>query len=576
MILGGTHWFFATGIAVLLHLVGIFLLSLTEPERSKRMESANDEIVVSLGRSARPTSRPVEAGELESDPAPPDAAEAEPEAVTGAGAALTIEGELDPPQTATSPVLPDAEIPEAAESEPARRVPAAAATPAQLAEAGAVEPQPVRISDAVQGPAVAGETAPVREAGEAAVAAGATESPAAAVAVQADEPPVRPANEVSVADAAAAPAAPREIATEVAEADEAAPAMAMRDAGLAPAAASEPVAEASEAAAASPPGTVTPGAVQDAGVAPGEAASSPAVAASAAEATAAPGAAAPVAVQYVDPAPGRAASGAAVVVREAGATGSPDDTAAPVATQEIGAAPGEVVSGPVVTVSEVGAASPPGGGAAPVASQEIDAAPSPGGEARPERVRPIQDVATARPDQAGAAARVDAIAPAGVDDAVDVGAEDVEVAIAGPATSQAEPLTAPQTAPVAEPETIDLETLQDAGDGTGVAARYAGALKGWLTANMHYPRAARLEGQEGEVVVRFVIDRAGWVQSIVLEASSGHPLLDREAREMVERGEPFPGMPGDMPGDRLEIRVPVSFDVREETRVKEMPPIFLE
>jgi protein TonB len=127
-----------------------------------------------------------------------------------------------------------------------------------------------------------------------------------------------------------------------------------------------------------------------------------------------------------------------------------------------------------------------------------------------------------------------------------------------------------------QPEVIDLQALQESGGGSGVAARYAGVLKGWLQNNMHYPRAARLAGQEGEVVVRFVIDRQGNVQSIVVESRSGFPLLDREAREMIERGDPFPPLPDDMPGQKLEIRVPVDFHVRDETMTKEIPPIYLE
>lgn len=132
------------------------------------------------------------------------------------------------------------------------------------------------------------------------------------------------------------------------------------------------------------------------------------------------------------------------------------------------------------------------------------------------------------------------------------------------------------TQKAAPPVTMDLEELVSRTGGAGVTARYAGVIKGWLQRNMHYPRAARLAGQEGEVVVRFVIDRTGKVQSIELESPSGYPLLDREAREMIERGDPFPPIPEEMPGLSLEVRVPASFHVRDETRTKEIPPIILE
>lgn len=163
--------------------------------------------------------------------------------------------------------------------------------------------------------------------------------------------------------------------------------------------------------------------------------------------------------------------------------------------------------------------------------------------------------------------------------------EDPEVtAAAQPApevkqTSQPETSTTavPQTSKAAVPETVDLQELRESeGEGSGVVARYAGVIKGWIQKNMHYPRAARLAGQEGEVVVRFIMDRDGRVQSVELESGSGFPLLDREATEMIERGNPFPAMPVEMPGQKLEVRVPVSFHVEDETQTREIPPIYLD
>ena len=123
---------------------------------------------------------------------------------------------------------------------------------------------------------------------------------------------------------------------------------------------------------------------------------------------------------------------------------------------------------------------------------------------------------------------------------------------------------------------LTLDESQSSGLGMGVVARYAGLLKGRLENSMHYPRAARLAGQQGSVVVRFVIDRNGTVLSIVLEKPSGHAILDREAVEMIERAEPFPIMPGDMSGEVLELRVPVAYKIEEDSRTRDIPPIYLE
>ena len=154
--------------------------------------------------------------------------------------------------------------------------------------------------------------------------------------------------------------------------------------------------------------------------------------------------------------------------------------------------------------------------------------------------------------------------------------EDVEeVSVRAPSTAvSSQPVTSVQIPPAEQvARAITLEELHDI---SGVSARYAGLLKGWLRENMHYPRAARIAGQEGRAIVRFVIDRSGKVSSIRLEQSSGHAILDREAVEMIERADPFPIMPDEMAGSQLELRVPIVFDINQESLIRQIPPIFLE
>ncbi|MDZ7840452.1 MAG: TonB family protein [Gammaproteobacteria bacterium] len=183
---------------------------------------------------------------------------------------------------------------------------------------------------------------------------------------------------------------------------------------------------------------------------------------------------------------------------------------------------------------------------------------------------PVEDLETARAERPDPAVAATVVEPAAnVDTAVDVAA-------ARPSAPEVREMSEPRAVETTAPETVRLQELQERSGGSGVVAHYAGVLKGWLQRNMHYPRAARVAGQEGDVVVRFVIDREGNVQSVELESGSGYPLLDREATEMVERGDPFPAMPGDMPGERLEVRVPVSFHVRDATATRNLPPIDLE
>ncbi|MDJ0956290.1 MAG: TonB family protein [Arenicellales bacterium] len=142
-------------------------------------------------------------------------------------------------------------------------------------------------------------------------------------------------------------------------------------------------------------------------------------------------------------------------------------------------------------------------------------------------------------------------------------------------TAVTQPLPSPVQTPPRE-QVARAVTLEELQGGSGVSARYAGLLKGWLQENMHYPRAARLAGQEGRAIVRFVIDRSGKVLSIRLEQGSGHHVLDREAVEMIERADPFPVMPAEMITSELELRVPIVFEIHDESLIRQIPPIYLE
>jgi len=154
--------------------------------------------------------------------------------------------------------------------------------------------------------------------------------------------------------------------------------------------------------------------------------------------------------------------------------------------------------------------------------------------------------------------------------------ETVEATTVAPSRAPAPQVAQPVSIEQQIARALSVEELQGQNSVKGIVARYAGQLKGRLEESMHYPRAARLAGQEGRVVVRFVIDRNGRVLSIVLEKSSGYAILDREAVEMIERGEPYPTMPSEMGDEVLELRVPIAYKIKEGTRNKDIPPIYLE
>jgi len=81
----------------------------------------------------------------------------------------------------------------------------------------------------------------------------------------------------------------------------------------------------------------------------------------------------------------------------------------------------------------------------------------------------------------------------------------------------------------------------------------------WLARYRSYPRAARRAGIEGVVMVSTVMGRDGTLVESHIAASSGHPLLDRAALELLARASPVPPLP-DLPRD-VELHLPIGYQL---------------
>lgn len=77
-----------------------------------------------------------------------------------------------------------------------------------------------------------------------------------------------------------------------------------------------------------------------------------------------------------------------------------------------------------------------------------------------------------------------------------------------------------------------------------------------------YPASSRTRREEGQPVIRFVIDREGHVLSCVLEHSSGFSALDREAMSLPSRAQPLPPPPPERSGTTITLVVPVEFTLK--------------
>lgn len=81
----------------------------------------------------------------------------------------------------------------------------------------------------------------------------------------------------------------------------------------------------------------------------------------------------------------------------------------------------------------------------------------------------------------------------------------------------------------------------------------------WLARYRNYPRAARRAGIEGVVMVSTVMGRDGTLVESHIATSSGHPVLDRAALELLARASPVPPLP-DLPRD-VELHLPIVYQL---------------
>jgi len=90
-------------------------------------------------------------------------------------------------------------------------------------------------------------------------------------------------------------------------------------------------------------------------------------------------------------------------------------------------------------------------------------------------------------------------------------------------------------------------------------ADWRGLLRAALLRNKRYPSEAASNHETGSVVIAFAVDRGGRVTSRHVVRSSGHPSLDQEALATVDRSQPLPAPPADIPSGDLKMTVPLNF-----------------
>jgi protein TonB len=107
--------------------------------------------------------------------------------------------------------------------------------------------------------------------------------------------------------------------------------------------------------------------------------------------------------------------------------------------------------------------------------------------------------------------------------------------------------------PVADAAFADL-VFEDALPGAPTVDARLEEIRRLLQAALVYPPVARRIGLEGTAWLRFEIDREGAARDVAVARSSGHAVLDRAARQTVDRAGRLPWVYG-------KIEVPIRFSL---------------
>jgi periplasmic protein TonB len=90
---------------------------------------------------------------------------------------------------------------------------------------------------------------------------------------------------------------------------------------------------------------------------------------------------------------------------------------------------------------------------------------------------------------------------------------------------------------------------------------WVAAVSAWLAAHRTYPAQARERGEEGNVSVRFTVDRFGRVVEAVIVKPSGSILLDEAALGLLRQAV-FPAFPASMTQAQVTVTTSIRYSLR--------------
>lgn len=100
------------------------------------------------------------------------------------------------------------------------------------------------------------------------------------------------------------------------------------------------------------------------------------------------------------------------------------------------------------------------------------------------------------------------------------------------------------------------------GGGDGSLGPYVAKVLALIEGKKHYPKMARENGEEGEVLVELKIGRTGRLLGYQLLGRPPSPRLGRASLRSIQAAAPFPPLPVLYARDSLTLEVPVRFKLR--------------